>query len=393
MAVILRELVRQVHHMDFRLVAGEKGLDHVVRWLHMVDNAAISDFLEGGEIAFTTGIGLSDKETLYDLVVQVYRNHASGMVINLGPYIKEITPDIISFADENDFPVFAVPWKVHMAEIMRIFSFSIIRSEQEMMQISTAFENAFLFPEREELYVASLIGGKYMPNWNYAVVILNIFRQGKCVSKNRTESVYLNLSAMVMQLFEKATVISLESGLIIVFADCKDEEIRQHMRQLEKTVRERILMKDEHLQLSAGRNVNGIRTLHESYQSAYHLSRLQMNIENKNQDSLMIYAQMGIYKLLMEISDQNIIKEYLDDILQPVLDYDTAHGSNLADTLHCYMQHNGSVKETAEELFVHRNTINYQIEKAEELLECDLSTTQARTRLSIAFMLQNMYTL
>ena len=95
----------------------------------------------------------------------------------------------------------------------------------------------------------------------------------------------------------------------------------------------------------------------------------------------------------MEISDQNIIKEYLDDILQPVLDYDTAHGSNLADTLHCYMQHNGSVKETAEELFVHRNTINYQIEKAEELLECDLSTTQARTRLSIAFMLQNMYTL
>ena len=37
-----------------------------------------------------------------------------------------------------------------------------------------------------------------------------------------------------------------------------------------------------------------------------------------------------------------------------------------------------SVKETAEAMFVHRNTINYKINKIEEMLNCDLSELDTR---------------
>lgn len=35
MAVTLREIIKQVQHLEMKLVAGETGLDHEVSWTHM----------------------------------------------------------------------------------------------------------------------------------------------------------------------------------------------------------------------------------------------------------------------------------------------------------------------------------------------------------------------
>lgn len=47
MAVTLREIIKQVQHLEMKLVAGETGLDHEVSWTHMVDSDTISAFLQG----------------------------------------------------------------------------------------------------------------------------------------------------------------------------------------------------------------------------------------------------------------------------------------------------------------------------------------------------------
>ncbi len=51
----------------------------------MVESKEISTFLEGGEIAFTTGVGISDPSELIDIVKSVVANGGSGIVINIGP--------------------------------------------------------------------------------------------------------------------------------------------------------------------------------------------------------------------------------------------------------------------------------------------------------------------
>ena len=42
-----------------------------------------------------------------------------------------IGQDVIDFANEKGFPVFRVPWKIHMAEIMRIICFAITKEQAE----------------------------------------------------------------------------------------------------------------------------------------------------------------------------------------------------------------------------------------------------------------------
>lgn len=55
-----------------------------------------------------------------------------------------------------------------------------------------------------------------------------------------------------------------------------------------------------------------------------------------------------------------------------------------------YLDHNGSVRDTAADLFVHRNTVNYKIAKAGDVLGMDLSRLKNRMQLMLGYMLMDM---
>ena len=99
---------------------------------------------------------------------------------------------------------------------------------------------------------------------------------------------------------------------------------------------------------------------------------------------------MNVYKILMAVEDMDILKEYYDKTIRPLADYDQNNNTDLTATLRYYLKNNCSVKETADELFVHRNTINYKLKKIEDILQKDLSGMNIRTSLSIGLMLQDI---
>ena len=76
MSTKIKDLVRQVTPGWMKLVAGENGIERQVDWVHMVGSVEIADFLKGGEIAFTTGVGLREDMTLLMLEERVWKNHA-----------------------------------------------------------------------------------------------------------------------------------------------------------------------------------------------------------------------------------------------------------------------------------------------------------------------------
>ena len=149
-----------------------------------------------------------------------------------------------------------------------------------------------------------------------------------------------------------------------------------------------ILASGESISAGCGKVTQSIRCLWKSYKQAKSIQKLQHN--GKCMDSLIFYSDMGIYKLLMSIDDRDIIEEYYAKTIRPLLEYDKKNNSDLAVVLRSYLNHNGSVKETADELYVHRNTINYKLTRISELLDMDLSQLNTRLQLSVGFMLEDM---
>ena len=116
MLIKLNKLYALIQDMNFKVIAGKGGMDRPVRWVQMVENAEIAAFLDGDEVIITTGIAISEKGDLLELIKVAYKNNASGIIINIGPFIKEISKEVIDFCNKHNFPLLQAPWEVQMAQ-------------------------------------------------------------------------------------------------------------------------------------------------------------------------------------------------------------------------------------------------------------------------------------
>ena len=112
-------------------------------------------------------------------------------------------------------------------------------------------------------------------------------------------------------------------------------------------------------------------------------------MENE-EDTTRTYASMGVNRLLFNIENADCFEEYYQDTIRPLDEYDALNNSNLVEVLDCYMKHNGSVQDTAEELFVHRNTVNYKIKKIEALLNVDITKFSVRNELALGLLVAKL---
>lgn len=127
----LQELFDKVSQMDITLVAGAAGMHGQVTWVHMYESIEAGSFLNGGEVTFLTGVGLSSVDDLLPLVRHLGAHHCAGVVVNTGPYIETIPDTVIAYCDEHGLPLFCVPWRVHLSEIMRIWTTALTREPTE----------------------------------------------------------------------------------------------------------------------------------------------------------------------------------------------------------------------------------------------------------------------
>lgn len=389
MSITLREIVKQVEHLEMKLVAGEEGLDREVLWTHMVDSDTISAFLQGQELTFTTGIGISEKLPLLKLVQEVYRNGASGIVINIGPYVDKIGQDVLDFANEKAFPVFEVPWKIHMAEIMRIICFAITKEQQSRIEVTAALNNAFLCPAQEELYVFPLMRKGYLADSVYTAVTIRVEVQKNTVAGERMEQLHSQLGSHLRCNYKRILCCAQEKQLVLVLCDYTGQE-RKHVLTYIFQHFCNELKKEETAVFCVGNQAEELRQLHKSYETANQMAEVSAlgripGEEVYGRHKMIVYKNAGIFRILFALKDEEVMQEYVRDTVQPLLEYDALHNTDLAGVLQCYLRHDGSLQDTANELIVHRNTVNYKINKASEILEMDLTGLENRLEVMLGF--------
>lgn len=369
----LKDLIEKVNPNWIHLVGGEKGLNRNVDWVHMVGSVEIADFLKGNEIAFTTGVGLRENNTLMMLVESVYKNHASGMIINVGPYIQTIPQEVIDFADAKDFPIFESPWEVHLADMMRIFSIAIQESQQKSLELSALFRYAIFTSEKKELYVPSLVEKDYSLQWNYTVLLIS-FRDPKEKYLKEIENDLINN-------FSKNVVFKDNSRIVCILANKNEKEASFYAQQLCINLKKGL---EASFYMSIGPTSFGLLHLFESYSIAVKMLSYIQAIKQENE--VCNYDSMGILRLLMHIDDVKYFKSYYQKTVMKIDVYDAMNQTNLMNTLKVYLKCNGSTQKSAKLLFVHRNTVLYQLKKIEEILGMDLNDFSNRMECAAGIM-------
>jgi sugar diacid utilization regulator len=100
---------------------------------------------------------------------------------------------------------------------------------------------------------------------------------------------------------------------------------------------------------------------------------------------LLSFEDTGAYRLLLPAmsDDPAELERFYLDTVAPLVAYDEQYGTELVVTLECFLANDGSMAATNTQLFTHRHTIRYRLERVKELTGLDVSSTDGRERLGL----------
>jgi sugar diacid utilization regulator len=105
------------------------------------------------------------------------------------------------------------------------------------------------------------------------------------------------------------------------------------------------------------------------------------------EDRVTAFEQLGIYRLLAELAEVGGVERYIQEWLQPLqplLDYDEAHRSELVETLSAWVEWGGRQDATARALSVHRSTLKYRLQRIRAISGWDINDPEILFNLQLA---------
>jgi sugar diacid utilization regulator len=114
-------------------------------------------------------------------------------------------------------------------------------------------------------------------------------------------------------------------------------------------------------------------------------ARLAVNVGEAEGRPLLAFEDTGAYRLLLPAmsDDPAELERFYAETIQPLADYDEQYETELVNTVEAYLDNDGNVAATAKQLFTHRHTVRYRLERVRELCGHDVSSTEGREKLGL----------
>nr|WP_263326573.1 PucR family transcriptional regulator [Neobacillus sp. Marseille-Q6967] len=135
--------------------------------------------------------------------------------------------------------------------------------------------------------------------------------------------------------------------------------------------------------LAAGKFVCQLTEVHKSYYTAKETLRIQQEMSKK--ETYHFYEDLHLYRLISQMSKHIDLQELVLEYLHPVIENDQKYNGKLLETLKVYLECNGSKQETANKLYIVRQTLYHRLQKLENLLGNDFM--EHEKRVALEFML------
>ena len=81
--------------------------------------------------------------------------------------------------------------------------------------------------------------------------------------------------------------------------------------------------------------------------------------------------------------DPGELERFYEETVAPLSAYDEQYETDLVTTIEAYLENDGNVTPTADQLFTHRHTVRYRLERVKELCGHDITSTEGREKLGL----------
>lgn len=227
---------------------------------------------------------------------------------------------------------------------------------------------------------------KYL-NWAtfpYYILFFDIINFKKRI-ENKTEHeimimkdhVQVYIEELLNSIFSKFKVLVHSDNFLYIISTKEEDKILQIGRKIQEKVKNRL---DLDLHVTCSEEIQKI----EDFKTGY--DRIQFTSYYTKFYSLSSFSRTSQYNydyfIYQHRYNEDLISYYTSK-LDPILTYEQENDINLIQTIDQYLLTNGNITKTAENLFLHRNTVKYRIEKVFDLLGMDKTNSDHKLLLEL----------
>jgi hypothetical protein len=342
-SAVPQHTVRQllaVPRFRLRLVAGESGLDRPLRWAHSTELRDPGPHLRGHEIVLTVGASLREPGACTAFAESVKAGRASAIGYGTGDVTAESPAELREACERLGLPLLEVPAEVPFLGFTEFFAEFFAER-----LASTRDERR----EREET-------GR----------LLRMVQQGVAspeALRARIDDAGLDPAALLVIAME-----GVEEELPGVLGVDGDTAL--------------LITNDSHAR-SEPAGVGSPGPLdHLPVSLAESLAALDS--ARRRGGGVVLASDLATFQALLGRLDQDQLAPFVQQIARPLDEYDSAHGTRLAETLRTFLDMGGAVGATSRALFLHPNTLRHRLARIEALTGRDPLQFEDRVALAIA---------
>ena len=144
--------------LNLKLLAGGKAASNPVRWVHIAEVRDPTKWLKGGELLLTTGMGIGHSaEDQAAFLKNIIEANLAGLGFGTGFSYKKVPQAMVDLAEEQNIPIFEVPYSVPFIAITEAVSSKIVNEQYALLQRSLAVHEKLTKIVLEERGLDSII--------------------------------------------------------------------------------------------------------------------------------------------------------------------------------------------------------------------------------------------
>lgn len=367
---------------QMKLLAGQKGLNNLVEWMHIIENDEVSEFLHGNEVVLTSGILNSSDGWLLEYTKKLHSVGTSAFIINLGPYTKSIPKEVIEYCNEVKMPLYTIPWETRMVDLTRDICYRIMQSEQVEISIASTIKNIIFKTGDLETLILQMERYGYLRDSTFCFIVMSFENRDDKELVFNINRIKLYSERIARSINELYISFSYKNCWVLALVNYSNYNVNNFVNTFFKNWNEPLWK----IHMGVSENKDGIKVQAENFNNAF----TAMSMARKKNKEVIFYEELDIHKLLLNAKDKEVLREFYNETLGKLEKYDKENNTDLVNFLFMYLQNNGSQSLVAEKQYIHRNTVNNQLKKIEKITGYNPSNLEEKLRFYLGFYIKDV---
>lgn len=216
---------------------------------------------------------------------------------------------------------------------------------------------------------------------------LIIIRDKNTLNKNNIFSERLTKVEALLKEIDADIIIGCLRKSLIIMVPYKNQKINSKI--LDRIYLNSKKVIHQEVKLGVGSTYQGLSGLRKSYREAEKAVTIGPAI--KKDQTIIYFEQLGVYRLISLIKEKKELNHFYEEAIGDLLKYDQESDLDLVYTIEQYFKCNESLKETADKLYIHVNTLKYRLQKIKSLTGLSLQKSEEKLMLHMGLKVFNYH--